>query len=128
MIITEEKPFGLIKSKLKKGDKIGIISCNNCVRICGTGGKEKIKELAKKLEKEGFKVIDKDLIGMACEYDLLKKDELKGKVNIALCCDAGVYNLKKIFPNKRLISALDTIGLGAWDKKGNLTLVKKFGR
>jgi hypothetical protein len=38
----------------------------------------------------------------------------------------GVYNLKKIFPKHRIISALDTLGLGAFDNKGHVVLVKKF--
>jgi len=126
MIITEIRPYGLIKSQLNKKDKIGIVSCNSCPRICETGGEEEMKKLAKRLKKEGFNVVDMDLIGRACDFDLLKKDELHGIVTIVLACDAGVYNLKKLFPKRRIIDALDTIGLGAFDHKGNLTLVKKF--
>ena len=104
MIITDFKPFGLIKNKLSKKDKIGIVSCNSCVKKCETGGEEVMKQFELRL----------------------KKEELKGDTTIVLACDAGVYNLKKLFPKKKIISALDTIGLGAWDEKGNLTLVKKF--
>jgi hypothetical protein len=126
MIITESKPFGMIKAQLNKKDKIGIVSCNSCVRICETGGKEAMKELADRLKKEGFNVVDMDLIGMACDFDQLKKDELKGDITIALACDAGVYNLKKLFPNRKIVQALDTVGLGAYDEKGDLNLVKEF--
>lgn len=126
MIITESKPFGMIKAELKKEDKIGIVSCNSCVRICETGGKEAMKELADRLKKEGFNVVDMDLIGMACDFDQLKKDELKGDVTIVLACDAGVYNLKKLFPNRKIVRALDTVGLGAYDEKGDIILVKEF--
>ena len=100
MIITDSKPYGLIKSQLKKGDKIGIVSCNTCVRKCETGGLEKMKELAARLEKDGYNVIDMDLIGMACDYDQLKRQELKGDVTIVLACDAGVHNVKKLFPKE----------------------------
>ncbi len=54
MIITESKPFGIIKAQLKKEDKIGIVSCNSCARMCETGGKEAMKELADRLKKRGF--------------------------------------------------------------------------
>jgi len=126
MIITEMKPYGLIKSKLNKKDQIGIVSCNSCPRICETGGEEKMKEIAGRLKKDGFNVVDMDLIGRACDFDLLKKDELHGTTTIVLACDAGVYNLHKLFPKRRIIIALNAIGLGAFDHKGNLTLVKKF--
>ena len=126
MIITEFKPYGLIKAQLDKNDKIGIISCNSCARMCETGGLKKMQELAERLKKDGYTVVDTDLIGMACDVDQLKKDQLHGNVNIVLACQAGVYNLKKIFPKHKIITALDTVGLGAWDMKGNINLVKRF--
>jgi len=55
----------------------------------------------------------------------LKKDELNGNVTIALACDSGVYNLKKLFPKRKIISALNTIGIGAYDHKGKINLVRK---
>ena len=67
-----------------------------------------------------------DLIGVACDIDQLKKEELEGDTTIVLACDAGVYNLKKLFPKRKIIPAIETIGLGAWDEKGNLTLVREF--
>jgi len=126
MIITEIKPHGLIKSQLNKKDKIGIVSCNSCPRICETGGEEEMKKLAKKLKKDGFDVVDMDLIGRACDFDLLKKDELNGTSTVVLSCDAGIHNLKKLFPKRKIIGALNTIGLGVYDHQGNLTLVRKF--
>jgi len=126
MIITEMLPYGMIKSQLKSTDKISIVSCNSCARMCETGGKEAMDKLAKRLEKEKFNVVEKELIGAACDIDQVKKIKYKGNTIIVLACDAGVYNLKKLLPKKKVISALDTIGLGAWDEKGNLNLIKKF--
>ena len=120
------KPYGLLKQQLNKKDKIGIVSCNVCALMCETGGEKAMKNLANRLKKDGFNVVDMDLIGTACNYDMLKKDELHGDVTIVLACDAGVYNLKKLFPKRKIIPALETIGLGAYDNKGNLTLVREF--
>ena len=125
MIITKQKSYKEIKSKLKKGDSIGIVSCNTCVRRCDTGGEKVMRELARKLKKDGYNVVDTDLIGVACDFDQLKKDELKGDVNIVLACDSGAYNLKKLFPKKKLVKGLNTIGLGVYDHKGNFALVRK---
>lgn len=126
MIVTESLSYAKIKKQLKKKDKIGIVSCNSCARMCNTGGEAKMKELSEKLTKDGFNVVDTDLIGIACDYDQLKKDELHGNVTIVLACDSGVYNLKKLFPKRKIISALKTIGLGAFDEKGHIEVVKKF--
>ncbi len=126
MIISKFKPYKEIKSQLKKSDKIGIISCNACARMCGVGGKEVMEKFAKKLEKDGFNIVDKDLIGTPCDFDQLNKNQLHGNLQIVLACDAGVYNLKKIFPKHKIIPALNTIGLGSFDHKGNIELVKKF--
>lgn len=126
MIITKKRPYSEIKKSLKKNDKIGIISCNACARMCQTGGRKAMNEISKQLRQNGFNVVDMDLIGFACNYDLLKKNELNGDVQIVLACDSGVYNLKKIFPKHKIIPALKTVGLGAYDSKGNIHLVRKF--
>jgi hypothetical protein len=54
LIVTNSKPYGIIKGKLRKWKKIGIISCNSCARACETGGREKMEELAERLKKDGF--------------------------------------------------------------------------
>jgi hypothetical protein len=102
MIVTKSKSYNWIKFQLKKTDKIGIISCNACARMCGTGGEKVMERLAKKLKKDGFNIVDKDLIGTPCNYDQLHKNQLHGNVQLVLACDAGVYNLKKIFPKNKI--------------------------
>ena len=125
MIITKSRSYREIKKNLKKSDQIGIISCNSCVRRCNTGGEKIMKKLAARLKKDGYNVIDMDLVGAACDFEQLKKDELKGDLNIVFACDAGVYNIKKLFPRKKLIKALNTVGLGVYNHKGCFSLVKR---
>lgn len=126
MIITKAKSYQEIKSRLKKKDKIGIVSCNMCARICGTGGIEAMQKLKRKLEKDSFQVVDLDLIGTPCNFSQLEAVTLRGDVTIVLACEAGLHNLKKAFPKKKLIPGLNLVGLGAVDKSGKLVLVKKF--
>ena len=94
--------------------------------MCGTGGKKALEKLSAKLKKDKFNVVDMDLIGTPCNIDLLEKNQLHGNVQIVLACDAGVYNLRKIFPKHKIIPALKTIGLGVNKSGKNIKLVKKF--
>ena len=126
MIIQKSLPYLKIKSQLKKSDKIGIISCDSCARLCNAGGEKIMNQMANKFKKDGFEVVDIDLIGNPCNYDLLNKSQLHGNVQIVMACDAGVYNLKKLFPKHKIIAANKTIGLGVHDKGRNLKVIKKF--
>jgi len=124
MIVTRARPYPSIKKELKKSDEIGIISCNACARLCGTGGEKVMKVLAQKLTKDGFNVVDTDLIGIPCDINQLQKSQLHGNVQIVLACDSGVYNLKKLFPKHKIISGNITLGIGAHDGK-KINLVRR---
>jgi len=124
MIITKKRNYKAIKKELKKSDRIGILSCNACARICGTGGEKELKKIYGKLKKDGYNVVDMDLIGVPCDYSQLQKKELHGDVQVVLACDAGIYNLRKLFPKHKIISTNKTLGIGAHDGK-KLFLVKK---
>jgi len=126
MIITSSKPYGVIKSGLKKWKKIGIVSCNSCARACETGGRKKMEELAERLKEEGYEVVDSNLIPMACNIDLAKKPTYEGDILVILACDAGVFTFQTLFPSKKIIPANDTIGFGARDGQGNIFLMTKF--
>jgi len=127
MIVTSSKPYGIIKGMLKKWKKTGIISCNSCVRACETGGRKKMEELAERLKKDGYGIVDMNVVPMACNLDLVKKPEYNGDVLVILACDAGVFTYQTLFfPSKQIVPALNTHGLGARDSQGNLYLMLKF--
>ncbi len=126
MIVTYSKPYGVIKGNLKKYHTIGLISCNSCARACETGGQAKMDELAERLKNDGYDVVDSDLIPLVCNIDAVKRHEYKAKLLLVLACDAGVFTVQSLFLNKTVIPALDTIGLGARDGKGNIFIMKKF--
>ena len=126
MIITSSKPYGIIKGMLKKWKTIGIVSCNSCSRACETGGREKMMDLAERLKSDGFDVITTDLIPMACNIDLVKRPKYESEVLVVLACDSGVYTLETLFPSKKVVPALNSLGIGARDGQGNLFIMKKF--
>ena len=126
MIVTISKPYGVVKGMLKKWKKIGIISCNSCARACETGGKEKMEELAKRLINDGYEVVDTELVPMACNMDLVLKPEYKADMLVILACDSGVCTAQFLFPNKIIIAANETVGLGARDRDGDIFLMNKI--
>ncbi len=126
MIVTSSKPYGVVKGLLKKWKKIGLVSCNSCARVCETGGKEIMEALGERLKRDGFNVVDMELVPMACAIDAVKKPNYQADMLVALACDSGVLTLQALFPTKMVIPANDTIGLGARDVQGNIFVMKKF--
>jgi len=126
MIVTSSKPYGVVRGMLKKWKKVGIVACNSCARACETGGKEKLDELAARLKQDGFEVVDMELVPLACNVDAMKRPDYKADYLIALACDSGVFTLQSLFPNKIVVPALETVGLGARDGQGNIFLMRKF--
>ena len=126
MIVTSSRPYGIIKGMLRKWKKIGIVSCNSCSRVCETGGRKKMEELAERLKGDGYDVTNTDLIPMACNLDLAKKPTYESDVLIVLACDSGVYTFESLFPTKKIVPGLNTIGIGARDGSGNVFLMVDF--
>jgi hypothetical protein len=126
LIVTTSKPYGVVRGMLRKWKKIGIVSCNSCARLCETGGKEKMDELAERLTNDGFDVVDTELVPMACNIDAVKRPNYAADMLVALACDSGVCTLQSLFPSKTVIPGLDTIGLGARDMQGNIFIMKRI--
>ena len=124
--MTYSKPYGIVRGMLKKWKKIGIVSCNSCARACETGGKEKMDELAARLKQDGYEVVETELLPMACNVDAAKRTDFKADMLIILACDSGVLTVQSLFPSKTVVSALDTVGIGARDAQGNIFLMRKF--
>jgi hypothetical protein len=126
MIVTSAKPYGVVRGMLKKWKKIGIVACNSCARVCETGGKEKMEEMAERLKKDGFEVVDVELVPMACAIDAVKRPNYQADMLVSMACDAGLCTLQLLFPSKVVIPANDTIGIGARDAQGNIFIMKNI--
>ncbi len=85
-----------------------------------------MEELAERLKRDGFNIVQTDLIPMACNINLVKKPEYDADDLVILGCDAGVFTYQMVFPSKKIIAALNTIGFGARDGQGNIFLMKRF--
>ena len=91
MIVTDTNPFGMIKTELKKDDKISLVSCNQCARLCETGGRQGLEEMKERLREEHYAVSDEFLFSPVCDKNLCEKIiKPKGDVILVLACEAGV--------------------------------------
>lgn len=83
-------------------------------------------ELAARLKQDGYEVVETELLPMACNVDAAKRTDFKADMLIILACDSGVLTVQSLFPSKTVVSALDTVGIGARDAQGNIFLMRKF--
>ncbi len=56
MIGTTKKPFDEILQALQGYEKIAVVGCDGCAKVCNTGGLDQVKELAQDLKKQGKKI------------------------------------------------------------------------
>ena len=129
MIFTKSLPYESVTGALSKEDTISIVSCNNCVRVSGTGGEVKMKELALRLREDGYNVRDGFLITKACPQPYMgavKPSPLTDTL-IVLACYAGLSNAKRMFPNHKVVGTTEDVGLLITDTdKGVVKLAKVF--
>jgi len=106
-IITTKKPFEEVLGALKNVNKIGLVSCGSCAAMCQTGGTEGAKEMAEKLEQEGFEVVITIVPEEVCDNrvmmkDFRKIDEELGEIDaiLTLSCGLGVASIIQVLSKK----------------------------
>lgn len=116
--LTQAIPYKQIRDQLKKNDRIAVITCNTCPRFSGSGGVEKMEELASKLRKDGFTVTDQVVLTAACINDYIMNTRLSGGLTAAvvLACEAGWSSVKQRLPDKNVVKGTETLGLVIVDR------------
>jgi len=128
MIVTEMKPLVAIKKEITFDDKICLVSCNTCARKCETGGMKGMYDLARMLKDDGYMVVGQTLVGMPCGLKQLDEVIIGGNVAIVLGCDASVHALRTLYPEIKIVPALNTVVLGSWDGSGHVKLIRRFSQ
>ena len=57
MIGTTPKPFEEIMDAVAGYEKLAVIGCDGCAKVCMTGGSDQVEEMAEKLSKQGKNVV-----------------------------------------------------------------------
>ncbi len=64
--------YGTLRAKLTPGSRVAILSCGSCARLSdGLGGEQGLERLAAKLTADGFQVICREVLPVACAKDAL---------------------------------------------------------
>ena len=106
-VITTKKPFEEILRAIKDTKKITIVSCGSCAAMCQTGGTEGAKEMAEKLEKEGFEITTVIVPEEVCDNRVMLKDfrKIDEELNntdaiLTLSCGLGVASITGVLQKK----------------------------
>ena len=114
--------YEVLKGQLRPDDRIVIVSCDSCAKASnGLGGEEGLSSLADKLVADGFKVLHRELLPIACSPEQLMEllqDEAtrqlfeEANVIIPLSCQAGEKRMSENLPGLRMLRVARTLGKG----------------
>ncbi len=57
MIGTTPKPFPEVMAAVEGYDKLAVVGCDGCAKVCGTGGAAQVEEMAGRLRESGKEVV-----------------------------------------------------------------------
>lgn len=116
MVFTKSRAYDEIVAQLDKSDVIQIISCSSCARTAGTGGEMAMKELALRLQEDGFDVSGGYTINTVCTPKVLQAKAARG-VNtlISMACTAGTTNVNRLFDGFKVVETTIDVGLMSAD-------------
>jgi hypothetical protein len=114
--------YETLRAKLPPGCRIAILSCGSCARLSdGLGGEQGLTSLAEKLTADGFQVICREVLPIACARDALATLGESGNrlldeadAVIPLACAAGIRRAGERVPPERLCVVTRTVGKGTF--------------
>jgi hypothetical protein len=119
MIFTQVVRYEDILDKLdKETDVISLIGCETCVRVAGSGGQVRLKELALQLRQDGYTVKDGFMVPSACTPKLgFAKVGSDINTILSVACNAGTSNIRRFFPGCKVVETTVDVGLMIEDAK-----------
>jgi hypothetical protein len=123
--VTRQRTIEDITDELDSSTPIAVISCNNCVRACGSGGEGVWEAVCAELKERGFKVEDEILLTNPCSRGYLENLPLSPTVGTVLliACTAAQRGLQALRPDLMVVAGTDTIGLFITSKADGIVKV-----
>ncbi len=121
MIGTTPKPFEEISHALKGYEKVAVIGCDGCAKVCMTGGSDQVSQMVEKLKENSKNVLFALSPDRTCYVDKTKAaldplmDKLKSaQAVLVLGCGGAVQITRQVLENYGLTIpvkvGLDSVG------------------
>ncbi|MDD3653385.1 MAG: methylenetetrahydrofolate reductase C-terminal domain-containing protein [Desulfotomaculaceae bacterium] len=126
MIIAEQKPIAEIAGFIENCDRVLLVGCAGCVSICLTGGEKETGILAaalrikRRLEGRPLKTAT-CTVTRQCEPEYIESlvDKVKdADAVISLACGVGSQYLAGRYPDKHIVTAMNTRFAGGFNVHG----------
>ncbi|MEW6349123.1 MAG: methylenetetrahydrofolate reductase C-terminal domain-containing protein [Thermodesulfobacteriota bacterium] len=126
MIVAELKDIAEIREMMERYSSILVVGCDSCVAECAAGGRRETVLLAAALRLALQKVGLTPKITEACLDRQCVDDFIEGIASqvpeheavLSLGCGAGVQALARVYTDKPIIPALDTLFIGETQMRG----------
>ncbi len=126
MIVAELKSIEEIRNLIDRYKSILVVGCDSCVAECAAGGRKETQllvaalKLAYQKDREPH-VVTEACIDRQCVDDFIR--EIADLVPehdaiLSLGCGAGVQALARVYPDKPIFPALDTLFIGETQMRG----------
>jgi len=129
--LSEPLSYEKITENLSKDDKIALISCNSCVRFCGSGGVKYMNDLASRLRSDGYTVTDVIPTVALCVHDYVRNARVSDGVTavVVSACIAGWTSASRRWKDTKVIPTVETFGIVIGDRRvGNVKLMMAFDK
>lgn len=121
MIVAEQKPIEEIKNYLVGHECVLVLGCGTCVTVCLAGGEREVATLASILRLSAGKEIKENTIERQCDpefFDAVKDQIASCDAILSMACGVGVQTAAKLFPEKPVYPAVNTMFCGTSDGMG----------
>ncbi len=121
MIVAEQKPIEEIKRFVEGHQRVLVLGCGTCVTVCLSGGEREVATLASTLRLSGNPEIVENTIERQCDaefYEAVTEQAASCDAILSMACGVGVQMAARIFPDKPVYPALNTIFCGTNDGAG----------
>jgi ferredoxin len=121
VIVAEQKSVEEIKSFLASHERVLVLGCGTCVTVCLAGGEREVATLASVLRLSTNKTIEENTIERQCDeefFEAIREQAGACDAILSMACGVGVQMTARIFSDKPVYPALNTMFCGTNDEAG----------
>ncbi len=121
MIVAQQKPIEEIKEMISGHKRVLVLGCGGCVSVCLAGGERQVGTLAPVLQMANSAEVAQATIDRQCDAEFF--DDVKAEIDsydavLSMACGVGVQMAARLFKDKAIYPALNTMFCGSNDGAG----------